>query len=445
VTAPYFSDNGMPGSPSAISALLQHLTQPPAMPGPQAPVSSGSPAPAPPGQVTLNGITMPAPQAAPMPQVQAPPQPPGMLDRIKGLLDPRPAAPSGYEGLLSDKEIQGAKPGVLQSLIGTPDAPSPTARYRSNLDHILELKQYAQGLSDQQTARTNARAIQSTRLQAGQMFAAKPNETPQQSAQRMMQHGLYLMGQGDEEGGAKMLNAVGQLSKVLEGPTPKEYEPKPYVDAKGAAIWVKPGEPVPPGAKPLTQATTQIRLDAAAGKADTARTDKITKDYTTQIKPLRDRAAVIDQALKTIGDAAHNPDPNVRKTLYSSAIANFIQAADQKAQIRWQLLNYYKENIDPSIGGKWELLKDRLLKGQLPGYTMEGMLTHLTGLRGMLQKEIEQQRTGLVKRHPELSLDAALPLTSEFFPEQDDSAPSAAPIKGGTDLYSKYGLTPKKP
>jgi hypothetical protein len=222
MTAPYFSDNGMPGSQSAISALLQHLTQPPAppqMPGVQAPVASGSPVPAPPGQVTLHGITMPAPQAAPITPL---PSKPGLVDRIKShLQDAINPVPGGYAGLLSSKEIEGARPGLLQSLIGTPDAPSTSQRYRSNLDHILELKNYAQSVADQQTGRERANAIQSVRVKAGEMFGAKPGETPQQSAQRLIQHGLYLMGQGDEEGGAKMLSAVGQLSKVLEGPETK--------------------------------------------------------------------------------------------------------------------------------------------------------------------------------------------------------------------------------
>jgi hypothetical protein len=119
--------------------------------------------------------------------------------------------------LLTPDEIKSAKPGRLQSLIGTPDAPSSSARYQGNLNHILELKQYAQSLADNQTARNNAKMIQSVRLKAGQMFAPAPNETPQQAAQRLMNHGMYLMGNGDEEGGAKMLASVGQLSKVLEG------------------------------------------------------------------------------------------------------------------------------------------------------------------------------------------------------------------------------------
>lgn len=198
---------------SAISDLLQQLTAPP--------VAPGGPATGMPGiSVTPSGFTPPPPQAAPMPQVQAPPQPLGLVGRIRGLLGggAGPSA-SGYEGLLSPAEINGTRISLGDRLAAmTPGAPSVGQTRQARLDHMIALKNYAQQMADAQTSRERAQGIQAVRLKAGEMFAAKPNETPQQSAQRMMQHGLFLMGQGDEEGGAKMLSAVGQLSKVLEGP-----------------------------------------------------------------------------------------------------------------------------------------------------------------------------------------------------------------------------------
>jgi hypothetical protein len=56
--------------------------------------------------------------------------------------------------LLTPEEIKSAKPGRLQSLIGTPDAPSPTARFQSNLDHMIALKQLASGIGDRQRIET---------------------------------------------------------------------------------------------------------------------------------------------------------------------------------------------------------------------------------------------------------------------------------------------------
>jgi hypothetical protein len=354
VTAPFLSDNGLPGSQSAIAALLQQLTAPPAppAPGPGAqPAASGSPAPAPPGQVTLNGITMPAPQAAPMPQVVAPPQPQSLAQRIGGLLH----AAAGMRDCL----------------------------HRCAARWLHRHRTRRRPVATKDCSRRSRRSVCSSQ---------SANETPQQAAQRLMNHGMYLMGNGDEEGGAKMLASVGQLSKVLEGPTPK-----------------------------------------------------LVKAFETNTKPLRDRAAMIQQAITTVDRAKNSPDPNERHALYSSAIANFVQAADQKAQLRYQLLNYFKENINASVEGRWNLLKDRALKGQLPESTMEGMLTHLHTLKDLTHNEIEAQRSGYVKRYSKLGLDDVLPETDEYFAGADPVAAAPPPAKGGADLYSKYGLTPKKP
>jgi hypothetical protein len=138
------------------------------------------------------------------------------------------------------------------------------------------------------------------------------------------------------------------------------------------------------------------------------------------------------QAQQTIGDAQNNPDPQQRRVLYSSAIANFVQAADQKAQLRYQLLQYFKKNVDPSVGGQWNTLKARLTKGELPQYVSQGMLTHLQNLLQMSRSEYEKHRTGEIGRHPEL--ENWLPDPDEFF-----TSDHGTPTPGGPNLDGIFG------
>lgn len=138
-----------------------------------------------------------------------------------------------------------------------------------------------------------------------------------------------------------------------------------------------------------------------------------TRQFNTRTKDLQQRGAMINQAIQTISDAQNNPDPQQRRILTSSAIANFVQAADQKAALRYQMLMYFKNNVDPSIGGKWDVLKTRLLQGTLPQYVTGGMLHHLTNLLSLTGNEYDKQRSAEVKRHPELG--NWLPEKQEFF------------------------------
>lgn len=152
-----------------------------------------------------------------------------------------------------------------------------------------------------------------------------------------------------------------------------------------------------------------------------------TRQFNMRTKDLQQRGAMINQALQTISDAQNNPDPQQRRVLTSSAVANFVQAADQKAQLRYQMLMYFKNNVDPSIGGKWEVLRTRMLQGTLPQYVTGGMLHHLTNLLTLTGKEYDKQRSAEVKRHPELG--NWLPEKSEFFdPMTVNAQPSQEPL-----------------
>lgn len=402
----------------------------------------------------------PTPAMNAAPQAQRAP----MIDRIHDWLANRmtPSAPQEYSGLLSPEEMAAARPGIAESIFRAPGTGTAGDAYRARLDHAIALKQMAGSIAENQRILSARRSIEAR-------YPLPANPTDDQIRSNLAQRYDAFIGAGDgemaKEIGASLRGILGapkaEGASVVVGPGASLVDKKTgkalyeaaaidkandytqYIDQHGNTQVLKKDQTPPPGWKPLSLDKTQITIDATGERASLARTDKAVKDYTAQIKPLRDRAAVIDQALKTIDDAAHNPNPNVRKTLYTSAVANFIQAADQKAQIRYQLLQYFKQNVDPSISGKWEILKSRLLNGTLPGYTMEGMLGHLQNLRVMLQSEMEQQRNGLIKRRPELS--DALPQTSEFFPDQPTGGAPAASGGDAAALYDKYKLSPRKP
>lgn len=155
------------------------------------------------------------------------------------------------------------------------------------------------------------------------------------------------------------------------------------------------------------------RIGAMQDYRTSVSAQRMTRSFVTNTKKIRERGMFINQAIQTIGDAQNNPDPNARKVLTTSAIANFIQAADQNAQLRIQLLNYFKDNVDPSIAGRWNVLKTRLIEGTLPKYVTSGLLQHLNNLLVMSRSEYERQRSGEIKRHPELG--NWLPESDEYF------------------------------
>lgn len=417
-----------------------------------------------PGTVTIAGVTLPAPRAAPLPPLSPPPARPSLMARLGHALAAageaisdriRPAAPLGYEGLLPPDEIERARPSLLRTLIGAPDAPSAEELYRTRLDTAIQRRALGEQMRRQQEIADARRAL-IVQLPP----PADDTQLPGWAAQILPR----LVQIGDIEG-------VQMLSPLAKVTPPRAYEPQLFQGPNGEMRYFAPDEQtqIPAGWKPVSATSGNLGtpqlfrgpngdyVGIAPGDNDalakysamgykpevTARTEFVQANvgerfdatqsrirmnrFMIDTKPLRDRAHVIDQAITTIEDAAHHPDPRVRQALYSSAVANFVQAADQKAQIRIQLLKYFKDNVDPSVAGRWNLLKERLLKGSLPQYTMEGMLIHLQNLRRMTAEQFDAQRRGIVERYPEM--DAVLPSAEEFFPGLQQQPPAATATK----------------
>lgn len=181
----------------------------------------------------------------------------------------------------------------------------------------------------------------------------------------------------------------------------------------------------------------RAQREAAAGTKDNQRLERISTRFERATKDLVERGRLIHQAELTLDQAAHNPDPNARKVLFSSAVANFVQAADQKAQLRWQLLNYFKSNVDASLAGRWDIIKERATKGQLPLRVMEGMLAHIRDLGKMTRSEYENRRAADVRRNPEL--DEQLYKWDELFDGDVTTAPPPDAAHTPDALAKRYG------
>lgn len=169
----------------------------------------------------------------------------------------------------------------------------------------------------------------------------------------------------------------------------------------------------------------RLSIMEARDAAQDRQAQRLSRQFDARTKDVRDRSRIIEQTLVTLDDAAHAPDPAQRRVLYSSAIANFVQAADQKAQLRIQMLNYFKDNIDPSLKGKLTIVAQRLAKGTYPDYVYEGLIAHIKSLKALSQGEYDKHRAGEIKRHP--ILENYLPASDEFFtPNAATGTPAAA-------------------
>lgn len=137
------------------------------------------------------------------------------------------------------------------------------------------------------------------------------------------------------------------------------------------------------------------------------------------VKQLISRGPLLIQAAFTLDRALNSPDPAERKFLYSSAVVNLMQGADQKAQVRTMMLNYFSK-LDKSLGGSWRTLRDKLLKGELPPDILGAMNTHMRNLAELSAAEYDRARVAWIKGHPDIQegLDLEIGVGSEIFDEK---------------------------
>lgn len=201
---------------SAIAKMMGILSQPPSVA--QTP---GGPAPAPPVPFAQAGIT-PAPGPQP---TEAPSMVQRIHDRMSGLLSTisdhtRPATPAGYAGLLSPEEIEGARPSFLSSMAGdaAQHAGGAAGAYEEKLNNIVKMKELAAGISE------HHRVMQARELMP-QLFPEKPNETMDETRQRLGSMYAYLMSHGDEEGMKEVGSTLRGIMAVPRAPTTLQHVP----------------------------------------------------------------------------------------------------------------------------------------------------------------------------------------------------------------------------
>lgn len=228
--------------PSAVATMLQALAAP--MPVQQTSgqglLGPGAPAPA---MMSSQQPRAPGPMAAPSQSGQ------GILGHIHDWISNKldgPSAPAGFDGLLSRSEIEGAKPSFMQRLASiTPGDAAPSEKYKSNLIDILKMHQVAKGMADDQKNSALRQEVGSvlsnTQMHPDERFAALTK----------------LLGVAFQMGDDKVMGAIANAMQTAKPPVavPKQYEPKAF-ELGGKVVWVKPGEPVPDGAKPFHEAPT---------------------------------------------------------------------------------------------------------------------------------------------------------------------------------------------
>lgn len=232
----------------------------------------------------------------------------------------------------------------------------------------------------------------------------------------------------------------GEKDRAAAAPAPKEvslgdkntvFYPDAPNDQGGKGGYLINGKIVaePPRGIPAAQ---QAELDLK-------RNDRQTKDFLTRkdIGGLMQRAPTLALASELLDRAQNSPDPAERRALYGSVFVNFMSTIDPKAQIRTQMLQYIT-SIDKSLGGSWAVLRDKLIRGELPPAVLNAMARIVQNATQTAQDEYAQARAGEVKRRPHL--DSYLPTANEIF----DMSKSRLNIDGtaAAPTQQRGGLTP---
>lgn len=199
------------------------------------------------------------------------------------------------------------------------------------------------------------------------------------------------------------------------------------------------GEPVDPAmvvdaAQKLKDAQDKKAADAAqrqiqntdvTTRIENTLANNLTNRFQARAKTTTDNIQSLDQASTILGEAMKG-----NKAAYGSVIANFVQAADQRAQLRSQMLDYFATHVDPSLAGRWDIVRDKLLKGEWPDSVLQGISRQLDALKQMDMSRYNQLREGEVARHPQL--DDWLPHAEEYIGNAGGSAQSSNPyLKAG--------------
>jgi hypothetical protein len=429
----------------------------------------------PPGGLFGAGPQPTFPNVGPM-AAPTPPQRPSILSRIGGLLRGIGggidnalvgSAPPGYEGLLSQDDVQQAKPGFLRTLFTGPNALSPQHQWEMNLDSILKHRMLGQQL--QQEAQL--------RQQRQQIFSDLPAPTtgdPEHEKQWAMSVIPRLAAIGDEAGVQRINSFLDTMMKQpprvpgvlfkndktgevrsldtsagqsippgwskLPSDAAQGYDA--FVGKDGSTVYVKKGDnegaakQTAAGRRILSNENITIGQEGANARHSDSDVMRLQTGFRSDVKPLTDQAATYDKALYTINRAMNSTDPNERKLLFGAVKSQFVQSSDQSKNLRYQLLQYYEHNMDPSVYGTFDQMLDKMSNGEIPNRLLAPMMAHIKGLQQQTRAQIEARRQGFLNTNAGRLDPTDLPATDTYFPfagEYKDS-PALNPTGAGNHL-----------
>jgi hypothetical protein len=338
------------------------------------------------------------------PAVPGPVYTPGLLDNLLG--GGRESAPSGL--IPDDMLKQLHKRALLAAGLGMMQAAHTRGQntLAAGLGAGLKAGQEAfatgiqgaenQAILDRKVSESDR--IDTLRKQVAAKYPAVDGETVPQKITRLTNMAMEYAQGGDHQTAANLVSTANALRlSVNSGNKPR------YFQANGKVTRVDPDgtitEIINDGSleakEELAKANLALRTESV-GQAGQRIGQRQALNFYSRNHKIIDWGHALNQAITTITDAKGN------KYLTSSTIANFVQAADQNARLQIQMLNYFKENIDPSFTGRWDQWKQRALTGQYTPEVYEKLLQHLKNLRKLAFKEYNAQRNGEIRQKPEM-------------------------------------------
>lgn len=288
-------------------------------------------------------------------------------------------------GLMAASRVRGHN-GIGSSLLAGLQAGQET--YASGLESAEK-----QALLTRKTADEDK--ITKLRDDIAKKYPAPAGETNPQKIARLTDMAVEYAQGGDHDTAAKLVATANAL-RLTAGGSSSEFQ---YMQNNGTIYKIRKatGEVTPIAENELPQARIELRKQQL-GLSEMGLFQRQGNQFTIRNKDLYERAVLLNQALLTVKDAkAGNP------ALYTSVIANFVQAADQKAQLRIQLLNYFKDHVDPSFSGTLQVMAERIRSGRYPIRILNALEKHMENLKELANKEWDTRRRGEIRRHPAVS------------------------------------------
>lgn len=468
-------DGGAPSAPAAGGA--------PAAPaddsvGAPVPGLMSEPSPSGPGDVSIGGITAPAPQAAqlPAPKPIAPHE--SRASRIRDSLFHVVAGgePEGYDGILTPEEIKKAQPSLLQSLFPAAGEPDAATRWRRNLDALVEHKMLG-------TQIQRARELQHDRGIVERQLGQAPQDPDGFKSWLRRAYGAYSS-IGDLET-VKTLNTL--LQQVSAGDSKDVGDPyvniktgetryfskqagstvgpdwkklqttgggagsfKQYIDPQGNVHVLPESQEPPKGWKVVSQFNVDVTQAGSEERHNDSRLTALQKEYggAQGVGPLVANAITYNKAYQTMDRAMNSKNPDERKALTGAFQSQFTQAGDQGKNLRYQLLQYYASHQDPSLGGTFDIFLTKLGQGTLPRRIQEALLSHIKAIAIENLNQIRSRRRQFLAANVGRLTDKDLPDPALYYTYPgliDDTTPvGPAAESNDADLMKKYGITPTR-